>query len=87
MANRVTIANMSPEFGSTCAVFPIDAQTTRRQVEVSADGTAFSARVRLDTSREADHYRHGGVLPYVLRTVTRAPGRRDGPGGLGPPPG
>jgi aconitate hydratase len=29
IADRVTIANMSPEFGSTCAVFPIDAQTLR----------------------------------------------------------
>jgi aconitate hydratase len=48
---------------------------TRRQVEVRADGTTFSARVRLDTRREADYYRHGGVLPYVLRTVLD-PGRR-----------
>ena len=47
--------------------------------------TAFPARVRLDTSREADYYRHGGVLPYVLRTVTQ--GRRGGPGGPGPRPG
>jgi aconitate hydratase len=29
VADRVTIANMSPEFGSTCAVFPIDTQTLR----------------------------------------------------------
>jgi aconitate hydratase len=28
LANRATIGNMSPEFGSTCAIFPIDAQTT-----------------------------------------------------------
>ena len=27
MANRATIGNMSPEFGSTCAIFPIDAAT------------------------------------------------------------
>ncbi|MEI2764279.1 MAG: aconitate hydratase AcnA [Dermatophilaceae bacterium] len=27
LANRATIANMSPEFGSTCAIFPIDAKT------------------------------------------------------------
>jgi aconitate hydratase len=51
------------------------ADPTRRQVEVRADGTTFSARVRLDTRREADYYRHGGVLPYVLRTVLD-PGRR-----------
>ena len=28
LANRATIANMSPEFGSTIAVFPIDSKTT-----------------------------------------------------------
>ena len=27
LANRATIGNMSPEFGSTCAIFPIDQQT------------------------------------------------------------
>jgi aconitate hydratase len=27
MANRVTIGNMSPEYGSTCAIFPIDEET------------------------------------------------------------
>ena len=29
LANRATIGNMSPEFGSTCAIFPIDEQTTK----------------------------------------------------------
>ena len=29
MANRATIGNMSPEYGSTCAIFPIDAETIR----------------------------------------------------------
>src|SRR5204862_7501331 len=29
LANRATIGNMSPEFGSTCAIFPIDAETLR----------------------------------------------------------
>ena len=27
LANRATIGNMSPEFGSTCAIFPIDDET------------------------------------------------------------
>ena len=27
LANRATIGNMSPEYGSTCAIFPIDAET------------------------------------------------------------
>jgi aconitate hydratase len=29
LADRATIANMSPEFGSTCAIFPIDEETLR----------------------------------------------------------
>ena len=29
LADRATLGNMSPEFGSTCAIFPIDGQTTR----------------------------------------------------------
>jgi aconitate hydratase len=29
MANRTTIGNMSPEYGSTCAIFPIDEETLR----------------------------------------------------------
>ena len=29
MANRATIGNMSPEYGSTCAMFPIDEETLR----------------------------------------------------------
>jgi aconitate hydratase len=29
LANRATIGNMSPEYGSTCAIFPIDAETIR----------------------------------------------------------
>jgi aconitate hydratase len=44
----------------------------RRHVEVSADGRRFRMVVRLDTRREADYYRNGGVLPYVLRALARA---------------
>jgi aconitate hydratase len=29
LADRATIGNMSPEFGSTCAIFPIDSETLR----------------------------------------------------------
>jgi aconitate hydratase len=29
LADRATLGNMSPEFGSTCAMFPIDGETTR----------------------------------------------------------
>jgi aconitate hydratase len=38
---------------------------------VAADGRTieFSAWVRIDTPGEADYYRHGGILQYVLRSL------------------
>jgi len=39
------------------------------EVTVQADGTEFRARVRLDTPREREYLRHGGILPYVLRRL------------------
>ena len=29
----------------------------------------FEARVRIDTPKERDYYRHGGILQYVLRQL------------------
>jgi len=43
-----------------------------REVTVRADGKEFRARVRLDTPRERDYFRHGGILPYVLRRLLAA---------------
>jgi aconitate hydratase len=34
---------------------------------VHADERTFTVQVRIDTEREANYYRHGGVMPYVLR--------------------
>jgi aconitate hydratase len=36
-------------------------------VEVRADQRSFRAEVRIDTPDEAAYFRHGGILPYVLR--------------------
>jgi aconitate hydratase len=37
----------------------------------AADGSvkSFQAKVRIDTPNEIDYYRHGGILPYVLRRL------------------
>jgi aconitate hydratase len=40
-----------------------------REVTVRADGKEFSARLRLDTPREREYFRHGGILPFVLRRL------------------
>jgi len=45
---------------------------SQRYVEVEADALRFRMLVRLDTRRDADYYRHGGVLPYVFRAVQSA---------------
>jgi aconitate hydratase len=42
---------------------------TPRTVKVTADGVEFDAVVRIDTPGEADYYRHGGILQYVLRRM------------------
>jgi aconitate hydratase len=43
---------------------------TPRTVAVSTDtGVRFDAVVRIDTPGEADYYRHGGILQYVLRKM------------------
>ncbi|HEX9359049.1 MAG TPA: aconitate hydratase [Streptosporangiaceae bacterium] len=40
-----------------------------REVSVRADGTQFRAVVRIDTPGEAEYYRHGGIMQYVLRSL------------------
>ena len=48
---------------------PLNAGETPRTVTVVAGNVEFSATVRIDTPKEADYFRHGGILPYVLRQL------------------
>ena len=45
--------------------------TTPRTVSVTAGDVTFEATVRIDTPGEADYYRNGGIMPYVLRSLLR----------------
>ncbi len=38
-------------------------------LRVTASGKAFDTVLRIDTPVEAQYYRHGGILPYVLRRL------------------
>ena len=40
-----------------------------REVTVKAGDKEFRATVRIDTPGEADYYRHGGIMQYVLRSI------------------
>jgi aconitate hydratase len=42
---------------------------TPREVTVRADDKEFTAIVRIDTPGEAEYYRHGGIMQYVLRSL------------------
>jgi hypothetical protein len=33
--------------------------------------TTFEMRVRLDTDRNAEYFRHGGITPYVMPLVSQ----------------
>jgi aconitate hydratase A / 2-methylisocitrate dehydratase len=40
-----------------------------KQVAVKAGDTEFTCRVRIDTPKEVQYFKHGGILPFVLRQL------------------
>jgi aconitate hydratase len=44
---------------------------TPKTIKVTANGKSFDAVVRIDTPGEADYYRHGGIMQYVLRSLLK----------------
>jgi aconitate hydratase len=56
-------------FSITGLAEPLNAGELPRTVTVTAGDRSFEARVRIDTPKEADYFRHGGILPYVLRQL------------------
>jgi aconitate hydratase len=58
------ITAMNPSTGSGRAK-----GETPKTVHVKADDIEFDAVVRIDTPGEANYYRNGGIMPYVLRSL------------------
>ncbi|MFF4956310.1 aconitate hydratase AcnA [Streptomyces sp. NPDC001222] len=57
---------------SIAGVTELNEGTTPRTVKVTTDGgVEFDAVVRIDTPGEADYYRNGGIMQYVLRNLIR----------------
>ncbi|MCX4237094.1 aconitate hydratase AcnA [Streptomyces sp. A15ISP2-DRY2] len=55
---------------SVTGITELNEGTTPRTVKVTTDtGVEFDAVVRIDTPGEADYYRNGGILQYVLRSL------------------
>ncbi len=75
LADRATIGNMSPEFGSTCAIFPIDAETLRylefsgRPKELIALVEAYAKEQGLWHDENSDKPTFSEELELELSTV------------------
>jgi aconitate hydratase len=75
LADRATIANMSPEFGSTCAIFPVDEETIRyleltgRAPEQIALVEAYAKAQGLWRVNGAPAADYSGVVELDLSTV------------------
>ena len=75
LANRATIGNMSPEFGSTCAMFPIDEETikylelTGRSEEDIARVEAYAKAQGMWLYEDAPEAEYSEYLELDLSTV------------------
>ncbi|MEU0760429.1 aconitate hydratase AcnA [Streptomyces microflavus] len=67
-----TLGLTGEESFSFTGVTELNNGTTPRTVKVTTDtGVEFDGVVRIDTPGEADYYRNGGILQYVLRSLIR----------------
>jgi aconitate hydratase len=57
------------EVFSIFGVEKLNEGVTPKEVEVEAGDKKFKAKLRIDTPGEADYYRHGGIMQYVLRSL------------------
>jgi aconitate hydratase len=57
------------EFTITGVADALNAGELPRTAKVRAGDAEFEARVRIDTPKEAEYFRHGGILQYVLRSL------------------
>ena len=58
----------SEEYSIT-GVEELNTGVTPKEVSVKAGSKTFKASLRIDTPGEADYYRHGGIMQYVLRSL------------------
>ncbi|MBY8885704.1 aconitate hydratase AcnA [Streptomyces sp. PTM05] len=71
-ASAQSLGLTGEETFSITGVTQLNDGTTPRTLKVSTDtGVEFDAVVRIDTPGEADYYRNGGIMQYVLRSLIR----------------
>ncbi|MGW8377194.1 aconitate hydratase AcnA [Streptomyces sp. ODS28] len=71
-ANAESLGLSGEETFSVSGITAINDGGIPETVKVTTDsGVEFDAKVRIDTPGEADYYRNGGILQYVLRSLIR----------------
>lgn len=64
-----TLGLNGSEVFSITGITALNSGGVPKELTVIAGDTRFSAKVRIDTPGEADYYRHGGIMQYVLRSL------------------
>jgi aconitate hydratase len=64
-----TLGLTGDEVFEILGITELNSGKTPKEVTVKAGDKTFSAVVRIDTPGEADYYRHGGIMQYVLRSL------------------
>jgi aconitate hydratase len=68
-ANAQSLGLKGDETFAITGVTALNGGGIPKEVTVSAGDKTFTAKVRIDTPGEADYYRHGGIMQYVLRQL------------------
>jgi aconitate hydratase len=69
--NAESLGLTGEETFSITGITALNDGRTPGNVKVTAGDTSFDAVVRIDTPGEADYYRNGGIMQYVLRSLLR----------------
>jgi aconitate hydratase len=69
--SATTLGLTGEESFDITGVTELNGGSTPKKVKVTAGGKSFEALVRIDTPGEADYYRHGGIMQYVLRSLLK----------------
>ncbi len=67
--NAESLGLTGEETFSVSGVTAFNDGKTPKTVKVTAGDKSFQAVVRIDTPGEADYYRHGGIMQFVLRSL------------------
>jgi aconitate hydratase len=67
--NATSLGLDGSEVFSITGVEELNNGSTPKEVSVTAGDKSFNAKLRIDTPGEADYYRHGGIMQYVLRSL------------------